>query len=523
MRPARRRHVTTTEEALAIALAVVVVAVAVYALVILPRKRRRPLLAAIKLVTSGDDALEEAERLLVDALTRGLRKRDLADARFVMSYVRARLGKHQEAATTIAELRASGADDAQTRYLQLWIESKNDRHNQVCAIYEEDDGLADIGQARLIASIAYLRRAHTHWRLREIEEALSCIDAVRALGELANRVPAHRDDLQIVFGIQAALDGRVEDAGRAFADARKRMTAAGRPATQAELALIVCDWRTTALPDVDDELGRIVDELVAAPPENTEAKTRAARDRLCAHAALLHAISFLYVLTGLPAKGGLPHDRHEELRERIRRVLKHDDELGDAILVGSLIDYYFATTDGARREAVAELERGTQTSRAIQLPEVLDLIARERELERVERDALNRFLALVTAYLEDDGVPEGLRATLRERLQQLSAYREIGAINIAAESRAAAPSIEDVRYRGALLRRRIGAIVHPKMRRGDEGTEELGGRLDKLDTITKTLAEDVELLEKAEHDVMVRTSEFLLPEDEEPRGESDAA
>jgi hypothetical protein len=305
----------------------------------------------------------------------------------------------------------------------------------------------------------------------------------------------------------------MEDARRSFTAARARAADSGRSTAEAELALIAFDWRSERLPDCDERLAEVLaalDEQARGTPPDAEGRL------LRAHAALLHVVSLLYVwLTHLPANGGLPPNGQQELRARVRRALAYDSQLGDVRLVGGLIDYYFAQTEIARQGAVRELIEGTATSRGILLPEALDLIDRERRIEAADADALNRYLALLKAYLVHDDVPVAVREDLRRRLERLSAYKDIGAVETSAYEHESEPSIEDVRHRGDVLRRRVGMIVQPRLRHGGDAAEQMEGLLARLDGATRALATDVSELQQAEHAVMLRAAQFLLPEDDD--------
>jgi tetratricopeptide (TPR) repeat protein len=512
--------------ALSVLLVALLAGVLLYAKVLLPRKRRKPVVEAIALTASEDEEdLGRAEALLVEAVTTGLRKRDLADARFALAYVRARLEKYREAATTAAELRESGGADAETLYLELWLQSKLDNHERVRELYEEHAGaLGGLLQTDLIASISYLHLARERWRRKEVDGALHLFERIRALDQLADRLPGHVDDLQIVNGVQAIFDGRIEDARRAFEGASARLSSDGRESVpEAELGVVLCDWRSQDLPDVDGRLGAILAALetrsAAAPAAGAlEAESEEAA-LLRAHAALLHTISLLFTwLTRLPPRQGLPSDSHEELRGRVERVREHDPELGDGLLIEGLIGYYFAASEDDRSRALATLEEGTGKSKAILLPEVLDLIERERRLEREVGDALNRYLALARSYLADDGVPVELRDELRRRLERLGLHGELAELELGAEEHAVAPSVEDIRHRGALLRRRIGALVRPRLRAEEGGARELETLLERLEGATDGLAASIGDLERAEQALMLRTGEFLLPEEDRGGG-----
>ena len=64
---------------------------AAYYLLIEPLIRRRVLVEALRILASGNTRLPRAEELLVQALLAGLRKKDIALARFALACVRAQL------------------------------------------------------------------------------------------------------------------------------------------------------------------------------------------------------------------------------------------------------------------------------------------------------------------------------------------------------------------------------------------------------------------------------------------------
>jgi len=514
------------------------VGVVVFTKILLPRRRRKPLIAAIELLESGDkEELREAESQLVGVLTVGLRKRDLADARFALTYVRAMLEKYQEAATTVAELRGTNGENVETLYLDLWLQAKLENHDSVRELYEENTSLLDdLLQTKLIASISYLHKARERWRAKEVEGALHLFELIRTLGQLTEQLPEHVDDLQIVNGIQAVFDGRLADARQSFEGAKARAEELRLSTAEAELGLIVCTWKSEEIPDVDDIPGQVLDSFDQNAPELENNEPAEASDDeteiepdegpgeepereldesivIRANAALLHAISLLFVwLATLPANKKLPANEHKRLRQRVGRVLAYDPDLADALLIQGLIDYYFAASDDARREAIDVLEKGTQKSKAILLPEVIDLIERER---RLDGDRLDRYLSLVRSYLTDGDVPVAMREKLRRRLLQKSFSQEIGEIEVDSEERNLAPSVDDIRHRGDLLLRRIESLVRPHA----SGADDLDNLLKSLkDTITG-LTSGVSDLEQTEYALVLQTGEFLLLEDvqEEPK------
>lgn len=503
-----------------------------YFLLVQPRRRRASLVRAADLLASDRrEDLEEAERLLSVAVAAGLRKPDLADARFALGFVRAMLGaddkpRLQEAATTVAELRAAHGHDAHSAYLDLWLHARLGNHDRVGQLYEDHETvLAGRYQTKLIVSISYLRKAADHWRRREVERALHYFDLVRDFGVLREHIPGQVNDLQVVNGIQAVFDGRMEDARTSFEAARDRARARSASTLEADLGLVVCDWRSGAVLDVDAELGRIVGELSQATegPGAEEGETsdgeRQEETLLRAHAALLYCVSLLLAwLVRLRPQGDLSGDERDDLVRRAERAREADPELGDPLMVEGLIGYYFARDDEERDRAVEMLEEGTVKSKGILLPEVLDLIERERRLKEEEANALGRYLTLIRGYLTDAGVPLALRAQLKTRLEQFARFRELGEIDLTSAEHGVAPSIDDIRHRGTLLRQRIGRLVAPQLRDRNEedGSKDLRSLLESMESATKVLNEGLEDLQRAEHELMMRTGEFLLPEEPAP-------
>ena len=186
-----------------------------YFLVVLPRQWREPFRQALELIGSEyRDDLERAERLLGQAMDAGPRGRALADARFAQSFVQARLGRYKPAryaaASAMLELITAGeGNDAETAYLQLWIQGRLENHDRVCDLYEEHAALlAAKPHSRYIAAISNLHLAARHWQRREIDGAMHYFDKVRALGELTEQIPPRVEDLQLTKGIQAVFNGQ---------------------------------------------------------------------------------------------------------------------------------------------------------------------------------------------------------------------------------------------------------------------------------------------------------------------------
>lgn len=515
------------------------VASGLYFLVVLPNRWRLPYEESLALLDSDDrDELERADRLLGQAVNAGPRGRGLSRIRFAQAHVRAMLGTYEPAryaaaATVLDELVAADGHSAHTAYLELWVQSRLDNHDRVTDLYAEQRELLDARpDSRRIAAISHLQLAVGHWRRRETDGALHHFDRVRELGELTEAIPPEVNDLQLVKGVQAVFDGRADEARDAFADARRRSAERGAPTFQAELGLLVCDWADGDPGQLGEWLDRLAQdverELAELPAESDEDSTapgadadtkqrRRTAELLRTGIALLRLVVLVREWLERPALSGAPSAADlAEFDGRVDAVRAADPELGDAALVGGLVRYYFALNQPEREQALAALDGGTELARGIMLPEVLDLLERERALGG-EGDAISRYLTLVTEFLDDpDRSPED-----RDRYRRLKArftrFQDAEGIEGGAMPTPRSTP-DDHRHRSQALRRRIELIVYPRVRDlPDDAPAKLAlsKLLADLDHASGVYAEGAEVLHGAEQKLITSTGAILLPEETE--------
>ncbi|MGI5457703.1 hypothetical protein ACQEWB_31930 [Streptomyces sp. CA-249302] len=537
------------------------VASGLYFLVVLPGRWRVPYEESLALLDSDDrDELERADRLLGQAVNAGPRGKGLSRIRFAQAYVRAMLGTYEPAryaaaATVLDELVAADGHSAHTAYLELWVQSRLDNHDRVTDLYAEQRELLDgRPDSRRIAAVSHLQLAVGHWRRRETDGALHHFDRVRELGELTERIPPEVNDLQLVKGVQAVFDGRTDEARDAFADARRRSAERGVPTAQAELGLLACDWADGDPGQLGEWLERLAQEVereltdLPANPGGASAESGADEDSdadsdadtdtdtdadadadadakersrtaelLRTGIALLRLIALVREWSRRPALSGAPSAADfAEFDARVDAVRAADPELGDAALVGGLVRYYFALSQPEREQALAVLDGGTELAKGIMLPEVLDLMERERALGG-EGDAISRYLALVTEFLDDpDRSPED-RAQYRRLKARFTRFQDAEGIEEGAvPTQRSAP--DDHRRRSQALRRRIELIVYPRVRDlPDDAPAKLALRelLADLDRASGVYAEGAEVLQSAEQKLITSTGAILLPEEPE--------
>ncbi|MBQ0983776.1 hypothetical protein KBZ10_04405 [Streptomyces sp. F63] len=506
------------------------VANSLYIFVVLPNRWRRPYEESLALLDSDDrDELEQADRLLGQAVNAGPRGKGLSQIRFAQAYVRAMLGTYEPAryaaaATVLDELVDVDGHSAHTAYLELWVQSRLENHDRVADLYAEQYELLNTRpHSRRIAAASHLQLALGHWRRRETDGALHHFDRVRELGELTERIPPEVNDLQLVKGVQAVFDGRTDEARDAFANARRRNAERGVPTVQAELGLLVCDWAEGDPRQLAEWLDRLAQEvrreaaaLAREPREDAEVKERQRTTELLRTGiALLRLVALVREWLRRPALSGAPSTADfAEFDERVKAVRTADPELGDAALIGGLVHYCFALSQSEREQALAVLDGGTGLAKGIMLPEVLDLIERERALGG-EGDAISRYLALITEFLDDpDRAPED-RAHYRRLKAKFTRFQDAyGIEDEAMPTQRATP--DDQRRRSQALRHRIELIVYPRVRGlPDDAPAKLALRelLAELDRASEVYTRGAEVLYGAEQRLITSTGAILLPEE----------
>jgi tetratricopeptide (TPR) repeat protein len=557
------------------ALALALLVLAVYLLLLLPRKRRRPLRKALAIIQHQDlDNFPRAEELLTAALVAGMRRRDIAEARFALAYVRARLGRYFEAAGVLADLIASGNREPAVLYLDLWLQSYLKDHDKVEQIYFENrDALEEFPDTKLIVGIAFLHKARQHWSQKQVESALHYFAELRKLGVLTEEIPSHIDYHQVVLGIMALFDKKIEEARQHFRGAENAAQGDNKSPVPAQLGLLLCDWRAADNPDIDERLGQALAAMPVADkfltpedlPEtpialcpfcgkkykfNRELLGKNAKCKECKkvfpleiepsakpsadapgmaqpnldkeslllrNALLWHAISLLFAWRKLPGKKGLPVPEFKKMKDRLHRIRRVDADMGDSYLMEGLLAYYFAGTDDDRTLALKILEKATKSD--VNVPEVLNLVLCEQKLAHLRKNSVQLFLELLKSYLTDAGVPEHLRRELQERLAPFSAFK-MGPIELAKGEDEAAPSVQDLQNRGALIHRRVTTIVKPRLAHANadpKDKETINTLMKSLEAATKTLVENAKGLESAELKLLETTGEFLFEEEEQAK------
>lgn len=505
---------------------VIIAGVLTWFLVVAPRRRRRPLVEATELLARHEpDDLRGAERLLVRALTAGLRPTDVADARFHLAYTRAALERYGEAEATLADLDQSGDLTQEAAYLQLWLFARQRKHQDVERMYERHAALLqDVLQAKRLFSITFLHLARKSLALRETAMALDYFDRVRSLRVLADQIPADLEDHHLAFGVGAAFEQKWDEARKHFeaaADtARVRADRANPP--HAELALLICDWREDAKADVDTALTGLLPLIEARRTSAKAAKTETDDTALLISACRLwHLFTLLRAWSQRPPRQTLDDADRKELAARLAATKKAGSDLCEPWLIEGLIEYYFAgAAPAARARAVKSLEEAVK--REMSVPEVLMLLELEVEQQRLMREGLPTYLKLMRSYLHNVEVSESVRRDVRAQLQRFERFAEIEDSEAEEAHPYSAPSIADLQTRVDITFRRISELVRTRL----SADRDVATR-DELDTLARQITESnaavreqVTRLEETEGRLTVYAGELLLAEEPVVREEA---
>jgi tetratricopeptide (TPR) repeat protein len=498
-------------------LAVGALGVLIYLKVLLPRRRRRPLLEALELLGKPHEDQTARERIverLDRAITGGLAAHDLLEARFALSYLRARMGKLHDARVVALEIKDADADAA-VWFLRLWLHAQLKDHRAAIEVWDKHgEAFGAFPEAKRIAAICYLSEALALWRREVVDGAVEYFKAMAKLdiSELAKHVPTHIDQHQIVQGIRALHNGQSKDARKSFESARTASDPDGAAALAADTGMLLCEWSEQRSPDIDDRLLALIERcerLVRAA--NDQAQTSEPR-RVFAGLLLWHAVSWLFLLRdGCQAGTGLSGDDRRVLYQRLKRTEAADPELPDPRLIRGLINYYFAPDPEQRSAAVADLKQVSETG--VQVPEVAELVRKEERLKRSLEEGLSSYLRLGRKYLTASHVSLARRKALREYLERFEQFRTLDPIDENEAKAAASPSVAQLSSRVRDMRAKLARVVRPGAAGQPEATHRIEASLTTLDSATKSLVDTAQTVETAEYDLMITAGEFFIAEE----------
>jgi len=536
-----------------------------------PYRRQRPLREALQILHKEQRPLySKAEELLDQSLLAGLRKKNISISRFALAFVRSQLGKHEEAATALSDLKKSGAMiDRPTAYLMLWVYSRVKNHERVERIYNEhEDQLRGYQQADMIVSSSYLSLGFLRLARREISGALHFFAQVRKLDVLADEIPSHLDDHEVVHGIVALFEKNYDEAKKHFQAAVDTATERNKPAYAGRLGLLLCRWRGETLPEIDDALSQVLTEIQPhedadedepihtqcphcnrtyrlrtnylgkrvqckeaacrrrfvierhdAPNEDdleavSDERLFTESDLLLRNSLLFHCITRLALWLRLNERSGLSDAERKIMRQRLDSVTQLDPDFGDAYLIDGLLSYYFARNEDERKVGHQKIEKAVELD--VHVPEVLKLLECMNTFAQLTEQGPSYFHQLSGQYAMNAEVDPQMRERFVRNMNRYRRFRELGTIDSLPKDEIVAPTVENLQGRGQILRNRVSNIVRYNLADEDSDVKEaIQSRLDQLDDRSKTLAEEAKAFQDTELELMESTGEFLF-HDEDP-------
>jgi tetratricopeptide (TPR) repeat protein len=517
------------------------ISLAVYFFIVQPHRKRRPLVQALAIVENDDEnKLPKAAALLGQALVSGLKKKDVEEARFALSYVRARLGKCVEALSVFADIDETVQRDRASVYLHLWLLAKEKRYDEVEELYEKNammlGGLLD---TKLIAGIAFLKNARKSWDQREIELAISYYDRLSKLGVLTEEIPQRVDEHQVLLGVAALFDNHPDEALKNFKGAIETAKKDGNPVHAGQLGILLCRWSKGDTDDIEKELSGVIKSLQkddkAPQGRKDKKKDRDTDDKQAADTSQLDKQTFLlrncclwYAFALLmdwlkrPARQPLAETDLKSLETRLEEVVKLDPEMPDPYLMGGLIAYYFSEHNPELRQAALEkLEKALQSG--VNLPEVIVLLRKEKRREELYRDSFARFLDVTRQVIQSPDREEEMRRKLEERMLQFSRFREMGPVDLAKGDDDTAPSVAGMKYRTQILQNKLNKIVRPKIKDADPSVIRRFNETDKslIDNI-EVMTKKAEKARQNEEDLLIIATEFFSNEEQDVQEQTGA-
>jgi tetratricopeptide (TPR) repeat protein len=503
----------------------VIAGMLIYFLIVQPKNRRKSLLRAFEIINGKlNNQYDEAERLLSIAISSGLKERDLREAYFARAYIKTRLKKYDEASIDLGE---TNQQDVAAIYLDLWIKIERKKYKEAYTLYDRHEKiLENYLRSKEMVSMACFNLGASQWKSREFEQALTYFDEVCKWKIHEDRVPKSLADHEVTLGILALLDNKTEDAAIRFESAIKLSEEKNQSSIQARFGLVLISWCKSEQPQLDDELGALLKELenelegknlkdISPEFSGKEQSEESLKPKVLNEAGLLkrnvllwHAVSLLYRWFTLKSRGELTIIQRDELRNRLDKVKQLDGEMPDPDLLLGLIDYYFFP-ESERKNALARLEKCRG-----EVPEVDLIVDREKKLIDLEKNSLKTFFSIVKEYVANHDVPVQRKKELIAHLEGHARFKKL-AFELSVNEQtpeSGQMNLKSLEERRELMSKRMRNIVLPMS--SAETVATINKNMKIIEEKTNSVRKDVDEIEKTEFDLVVKTGEYLLKDEE---------
>lgn len=552
------------------ALIVLVILFIFFAAVVLPRRKRKGLKKADKLLRKNQkEQFGKAVELLLAALKKGLRRGDADYAAYLLAYAYTRMADYEKAYLRLEEMKAEDSDNPDVLYLLLYTQVHLEKYDEASRLYQiRKSKLRNFEEAGKLYAFACLHIAVKHWNSNETAEAIDFFVKVKEIGEYQQYIPAGISNQQTLLGLRALQDGNIAKAREAFQNAVAGELS-GKGGVEAKIGLALCTWVEEETPDIDAALSEILSELkksgqadkngkrmlvrcsgcseVFSTPETEEKmylscrscgvrfqaepcknatgeeKTKAKRllqepELLLLNVLLLYSQSFLFKMVRSGKGSGLTDAQRQEYRRRIGDVLEIDpDELLAQIAI-SLFEYFAGDTQEDKDKAIEALEK----LEGVEHSEIQNLIQEKLIRNKRSKNVMKEYLELLEKYMTDTDIPLQYRQALLNKLNQNSVFiRWNESREVSVEQTQTEPSISLLQKRGLLMKERVEKFMQAKHADTNYDEAEITESLKNIEEITAQIKQKIAAMEDDEHKVMDLSSELLLQEDNVQPGAED--
>lgn len=497
-----------------------------YFLVIIPSKKIKPYYEALAIINENRETdFPKALQLLEKTIISGVKENLIADAWFAIAFLKNRQNKNEEALMNLEKVDLTRDND--TIYFILWLWIKNKKYSKCVEFYNKNkDKIDGVDNAKALVSLSMVYLGKEEIRMRNIEKAVEYFDRVKFMGIHENLIPKSISQHQIVTGIYELFDKNIDKARESFKIAAQQSSDNKEVNFEANLGLLLCEWMNNDRPNIDQELGKLIDSNPV--PEGslnhsiiTEEKTSVDAERdltprkqkeltdldlLHRNVRLWYTISLIFTWYSLKE---IKDDHKSELRRRLNEVRKIDDKMSDPLLIEGLIQYFFGDeTD--REEAVKKIQES-----GVSLADTNMMIDREKKRKDEEKDFVNKYLSLVKEYLSDPKISKELRLKLFNELNRYKLFHTItDEVKIDDQTEETA-SIQDIQKRGELISKHIRNIIKNSTKSSNQsGLEKFEQLIFDMNETSDILKDNAHYLDKIGQRLMSNTGEFLLKEDE---------
>jgi len=479
-----------------------------YFLVLQPKKKRQSLVDAAKIIENDiEEQFEEAEKELEKAIVSGMKKEDVELAYFLLAYIKTRLEKYDQAATTINKADMASDD---TLYLSLWLYVKLEEYKKAHDFYlKHSNVLNGKLDSDSLVSIACLYIGKEHWANREVDATISYFDMVNDLKIHSAHIPEGIGNHQVTLGLIALFDKHFEEAKKHFESAGEQAKKEGTSQIESQLGLLLCQWREHEYPQIDNELMDL--DVAAIPSGKSSDDTLSDSDILKRNIYLWQAVSLIFSWLGKAKNSGLSENDFQQLNQRLEKVKQIDSRMGDPYFIIGILQYYFLN-ETSKEEAIENLKKSN-----VSVPEMDIVLKKENKLKEMEKKSLDHFLSLARTYLTDKSIPIELRQRLRDKMEGFAKFKKMASdISLKTSDDSDGPSLNQIQDRGKSIRQKINTIIRPKLKKmdGDETSKVFDTLLGEMEGTISKISKQTQTLEETSQELMINTSEFLFREEE---------